>query len=59
MRHADHRFEWTRAEFEDWSNAAAARFGFSVHFEPVGPVDDLRGAPSQLALFALSTDGGR
>src|SRR5476651_1432102 len=26
FRHADHRFEWTRAEFEAWANERGARF---------------------------------
>ena len=53
MRHADHRFEWTRAEFAEWASANAARFGYQVRFEPVGPVDDIHGAPSQMAVFTL------
>jgi len=55
MRHADHRFEWTRQEFQDWATPVAARFGYSVRFEPVGPVDDTHGAPSQMAIFTLQT----
>src|SRR5437867_6820794 len=48
MRHGDHRFEWTRAEFAEWSETIAARFGYQVSFEPVGPVDKVLGAPSQM-----------
>ena len=57
MRHGDHRFEWTRAGFADWSEAAAARFGYQVSFEPVGPVDAEHGAPSQMAVFSLPSGG--
>src|SRR6266446_900151 len=39
FRHRDHRFEWTRAEFQDWANRAAVRFGYNVRFLPVGPED--------------------
>ncbi|MGJ5813256.1 3' terminal RNA ribose 2'-O-methyltransferase Hen1 [Paludibaculum fermentans] len=53
LRHGDHRFEWTRAEFNTWAQATAARFGYQVRFEPVGPVDAQHGAPSQMALFSL------
>ncbi|HLK66017.1 MAG TPA: 3' terminal RNA ribose 2'-O-methyltransferase Hen1 [Bryobacteraceae bacterium] len=53
MRHGDHRFEWTRAEFAEWSSATASRFGYRVSLEPVGPVDAQHGAPSQLAVFSL------
>ena len=38
FRHRDHRFEWTRAEFEAWAGARRAeRFGYRVRFLPVGP----------------------
>src|SRR5207253_1226757 len=37
FRHPDHRFEWTRQEFQDWANGIAARFGYAVRFVPVGP----------------------
>jgi hypothetical protein len=53
MRHNDHRFEWTRAEFAAWAEPVAARFGYEVRFEPVGTTDPLYGAPSQMAIFAL------
>ena len=51
FRHKDHRFEWTRNEFEDWANAIANRFGYAVRFLPVGPEDDALGAPTHMALF--------
>ncbi len=53
MRHDDHRFEWTRAELQEWANTMAARFGYEVTIEPVGPVDAEHGAPSQMAVFSL------
>ncbi len=30
LRHRDHRFEWTRAEFAAWAGAVAARHGYAV-----------------------------
>jgi 3' terminal RNA ribose 2'-O-methyltransferase Hen1 len=51
LRHADHRFEWTRTEFESWSKAVAAKYGYRVRFEPIGPEDGALGAPSQMAVF--------
>lgn len=51
FRHRDHRFEWTRAEFQDWANAVAARFGYRVRFLPVGPEDAVVGAPTQMGVF--------
>ncbi len=53
FRHGDHRFEWTRAEFESWSNATATRFGYEVAFEPIGPEDPTHGPPSQMAVFFI------
>ena len=51
FRHRDHRFEWTRAEFEAWAERVAAEHGYQVRFEPVGPVDAALGAPTQMGLF--------
>lgn len=52
MRHRDHRFEWTRAEFEEWGSAVAEAHGYTVRFEPIGPVDETHGAPSQMGVFS-------
>lgn len=51
FRHNDHRFEWTRAQFAAWAEPAAARFGRTVAFAPIGPVDERHGAPTQMAVF--------
>ncbi len=51
FRHKDHRFEWSRAEFETWSNRLASRFGYTARFLPLGPEDAEVGAPSQMAIF--------
>jgi 3' terminal RNA ribose 2'-O-methyltransferase Hen1 len=52
MRHKDHRFEWTRAEFEAWARAAGERHGYAVRFSPIGNVDEAVGAPTQMAVFS-------
>jgi 3' terminal RNA ribose 2'-O-methyltransferase Hen1 len=54
LRHPDHRFEWTRSEFQCWADGIAGRFGYSVRFVPVGPVDEAAGAPTQMAVFNRS-----
>ncbi len=54
FRHRDHRFEWTRAEFQAWAEDAAARFAYSVRFLPIGPEDSVVGAPTQMALFEVT-----
>ncbi len=51
FRHRDHRFEWTRPEFEVWAGRVAARLGYSVRFLPVGPEDPEVGAPTQMGVF--------
>ncbi len=51
LRHRDHRFEWTRAEFQAWASGVAARHGYSVELAGIGPVDPERGAPTQMAVF--------
>jgi 3' terminal RNA ribose 2'-O-methyltransferase Hen1 len=52
FRHRDHRFEWTRAEFEHWGNSVASRFGYTVRFQSIGPEDPGCGAPTQMAVFS-------
>ena len=52
MRHSDHRFEWTRAEFQTWAQTQALAYGYEVRFLPIGIVDAELGAPTQLAHFA-------
>jgi 3' terminal RNA ribose 2'-O-methyltransferase Hen1 len=51
FRHSDHRFEWTRAEFQQWADAAADRYGYAVRMAPVGAHDPTVGAPTQMAIF--------
>lgn len=52
LRHKDHRFEWTRAQFESWAGGIAERYGYQVRFLPVGPEDATLGAPTQMAVFS-------
>ncbi len=51
MRHRDHRFEWTRDQFQSWATGIRERFGYDVRFLPVGPEDAIVGAPTQMAVF--------
>jgi 3' terminal RNA ribose 2'-O-methyltransferase Hen1 len=51
LRHRDHRFEWTRIEFQDWATRLAERFGYTVRFLPVGPEDAAVGSPTQMGVF--------
>jgi len=51
MRHKDHRFEWTRLQFQSWAQAQADQYGYNVRFLPVGVEDELVGSPTQMAIF--------
>jgi 3' terminal RNA ribose 2'-O-methyltransferase Hen1 len=58
FRHRDHRFEWSREEFERWARAVAERFGYVVRFVPVGPVDPEVGSPTQMGIFTREGANG-
>ncbi|HEY7326235.1 MAG TPA: 3' terminal RNA ribose 2'-O-methyltransferase Hen1 [Gemmataceae bacterium] len=51
FRHPDHRFEWTRQEFQGWAEAVAERFGYAVRFLPVGLEHPEYGPPTQMGVF--------
>jgi 3' terminal RNA ribose 2'-O-methyltransferase Hen1 len=51
FRHADHRFEWTRAEFADWCAGVCSRYGYQVRICPLGGEDAELGGPSQMGVF--------
>ncbi|MEO3869054.1 3' terminal RNA ribose 2'-O-methyltransferase Hen1 [Nonomuraea sp. B12E4] len=53
LRHPDHRFEWTRAEFTAWASRVAGRHGYRVAYEPVGDEDPEVGPPTQMGVFTL------
>ena len=51
LRHHDHRFEWTRVEFEAWAQRVAGAYGYTVAVSGVGEEDPELGQPTQLAVF--------
>lgn len=51
FRHRDHRFEWSRAEFQAWGAGLSERFGYGARFLPVGAVDPEVGSPTQMGIF--------
>jgi small RNA 2'-O-methyltransferase len=53
-RHPDHRFEWDRAKFRQWSQGVATRNGYTVEFFDIGPLDPLHGSSTQMASFNFS-----
>jgi 3' terminal RNA ribose 2'-O-methyltransferase Hen1 len=50
-RHADHRFEWTRAELAAWAERVAATYGYAVTVGGIGDADPDHGQPTQLGVF--------
>jgi 3' terminal RNA ribose 2'-O-methyltransferase Hen1 len=51
FRHKDHRFEWSRAQFQAWAGDVSRQFGYKVEFRPVGKEDEEVGAPTQMGVF--------
>jgi hypothetical protein len=51
LRHQDHRFEWSRAEFRAWAEETAVAYKYAVRFLPVGPEHPQHGSPTQMAVF--------
>ncbi|MEV6982782.1 3' terminal RNA ribose 2'-O-methyltransferase Hen1 [Sphaerisporangium sp. NPDC051017] len=52
MRHPDHRFEWTRAEFAAWAERVGGEYGYRVEYRPVGEEDPEVGPPTQMGVFS-------
>lgn len=53
LRHPDHRFEWTRAEFAAWAARVGGRHGYRFELRPVGDEDPELGPPTQMGVFTL------
>ncbi|MDR1546497.1 MAG: 3' terminal RNA ribose 2'-O-methyltransferase Hen1 [Deltaproteobacteria bacterium] len=52
LRHADHRFEFSRAEFAQWAETTARRHGYRVELDELGELDDQLGRPTLMGIFA-------
>ena len=59
MRHADHRFEWSRLEFSGWAERVASTYGYTVAFVAIGTDDAEVGAPTQMAVFTRTAGGAQ
>ncbi len=51
LRHPDHRFEWTRAEFADWVRSIETQYHYRAELSGIGTVDPVHGTPTQMAVF--------
>ncbi|KAK1304230.1 Small RNA 2'-O-methyltransferase [Acorus calamus] len=56
FRNFDHKFEWTREQFNHWASNLASRHNYSVEFGGVGGSAEVEpGFASQIAVFRRST----
>lgn len=53
FREEDHKFEWTRAKFQQWARGVAKRNDYRVRFGGIGDMHPDFGQPTQTALFSL------
>jgi hypothetical protein len=51
MRHTDHRFEWTRAQFERWCAEQNKEDEYELQFDGIGESHEAYGSPTQLCVF--------
>ena len=54
LRHKDHRFEWTRQEFREWTSRVAEKYGYHVRIQAIGEDDSTLGPPTQMGVFTCS-----
>lgn len=52
LRHRDHRFEWSRAEFHAWAGTVAEAHGYRVAYTDIGEAHPELGPPTQMAVFS-------
>ncbi len=51
FRHSDHRFEWTRQEFESWAEQLCEKYNYVVRFLGIGSHEESTGSPTQMGVF--------
>ncbi|XP_049585559.1 small RNA 2'-O-methyltransferase [Syngnathus scovelli] len=55
FRHSDHKFEWSREEFQSWSQNVCSKFGYKAKFSGVGQAppgqEQTIGFCTQIAVF--------
>lgn len=55
VRHADHRFEWSREKFRRWIQGVAGRNHYRATFRDIGRADPVCGGCSQMAVLERIT----
>lgn len=51
LRHGDHRFEWTRGEFKEWTEHVCEKFGYTCKISGIGEPDEKYGSSTQMGVF--------
>jgi small RNA 2'-O-methyltransferase len=51
LRHPDHKFEWSRAQFRRWASRVSAWAGYGVGFHDIAGHHPELGGASQMAVF--------
>lgn len=57
FRHADHRFEWTRPEFDAWVRHVCTTYDYRFELRGIGPFHADHGPPTQMALLHCDRAG--
>lgn len=52
LRHPDHRFEWDREEFRQWTQHICETFNYSCEIKSIGEYDIITGTPTQMGVFS-------
>ena len=60
LRHKDHRFEWTRQEFQEWASRVAQTYGYRVRVQAIGEdsitLSTFRSSVASSRLLASTSD---
>ena len=51
LRHNDHRFEWSKEEFENWANNICKKFSYTVELCGIGEEDEQQQTATQMGVF--------
>ena len=51
LRHCDHRFEWGRDEFRQWTEHVCGKYGYTCEISGIGDTDEEHGQPTQMGVF--------
>ena len=56
LRRKDHRFEWTRSQFQEWTSNFAGRHQYACEFTEIGSSFGQMGGPTQMVTCSRLSD---